>query len=222
MTSILKNTNNTRPVFIHGQVSRLFRSDRLTACDEEDIKYLIDHNIVCVIDLRNLEGKEFNELLLSEKIDFNNVPLKYSAKEFENESEENERSMAHYYMYFVKQYDKIKQVFDIILNSKSNILVNCAFGRDRTGTIVALAQMLCCCADDEIIENYALTDKIFCDLKLEGLFKIKKYINYELAKETMRTFISLFKLEFKDVEMYFLKLGYTRNEIKILISKIIA
>jgi len=222
MISILRNTNNTRPVFIHGQVSRLFRSDRLTACDEEDIKYLIDHNIVCVIDLRNLEGKEFNALLLSEKIDFNNVPLKYSAKEFENESEENERSMAHYYMYFVKQYDKIKQVFDIILNSKSNILVNCAFGRDRTGTIVALAQMLCGCSDDEIIENYALTDKIFCDLKLEGLFKIKKYINYELAKETMKNFINLFLVEYESVNEYFSNLGYSSEEIKLLKSVIIS
>ena len=221
MTSILKNTNNTRPVFIHGQVSRLFRSDRLTACDEEDIKYLIDHNIVCVIDLRNLEGKEFNELLLSEKIDFNNVPLKYSAKEFENESEENERSMAHYYMCFVKQYDKIKEIFDIILNSDSNIIINCAFGRDRTGTIVALAQMLCGCADDEIVENYALTDKIYCNLQLEHLFKIKKYINYEIAKETMKKFIFLFKSEFKDAERYFLQLGYTPSEIITLKNKII-
>ena len=221
MTSLLKNTNNTRPVLICGRDSKLFRSDRLTYCDEDDIEYLINHNIICVIDLRDLEGKEFNKLLLNKKISFNNVPLKYSPKAFENESEANERSMAHYYMWFVKQYDKIKEIFDIILNSESNIIINCAFGRDRTGTIVALAQMLCGCADDEIIENYALTDKIFCNLQLENLFKIKKYINYETAKETMKNFISLFKLEFSNAEKYFSGLGYTPSEIRTLTTKIV-
>ena len=221
MTSMLKNTYNTRPVFINGQVSRLYRSDRLTYCDVDDIKYLIDHNIVCLIDLRNLEGKEFNTLLLNEKISFYNVPLIYSQKNFETDSEKNELSMAQYYIDFAKQYDKIKDIFDIILNSKSNILINCAFGRDRTGTIIALTQMLCGCNDEEIIESYSLTDKIYSELNLKNLFKIKKYINYDLSKENMKMFISLFRLSFGNVENYFLKLGYTLTEIEMLKEKII-
>lgn len=221
MKSLLSSTYNTRSIVINGKESNVYRSDKLDFCSVEDFNILLDLGINLFIDLRNLENKQINPILNSSNVKFLNIAFKYDKSLFESGNESEENQMAKYYLLLVQQYNLIKKIFDNILMADNKIIINCAFGRDRTGVISFLIQSVCGAQDDEIIEEYALTDKIYCSLKLENSFKLKKYVNYEMAKLIMKDFLLLFRKEYGSVENYFELIGFSLNDIVTIKSKII-
>lgn len=65
----------------------------------------------------------------------------------------------HYLGYLSDRPDSISAALDVISRSAGATIVHCAAGKDRTGTVVALALAVAGVPDEVIIEDYVLTDE---------------------------------------------------------------
>lgn len=65
----------------------------------------------------------------------------------------------HYLGYLSERPDSISAALDVISRSSGATIVHCAAGKDRTGTVVALALGVAGVPDEAIIEDYVLTDE---------------------------------------------------------------
>ena len=75
MTSLLKETYNTRYIPSNGNPSSLIRSDKIDGCSHQTIAYLCSSGITTVIDLRDLSNKQINPYLSKYGIDLINCPM---------------------------------------------------------------------------------------------------------------------------------------------------
>ncbi|NLJ54245.1 MAG: tyrosine-protein phosphatase [Intrasporangiaceae bacterium] len=65
----------------------------------------------------------------------------------------------HYLGYLSKRPDSVSAALDIVSRSSGATIVHCAAGKDRTGTVIALALSVAGVPDEVIIEDYVLTDE---------------------------------------------------------------
>lgn len=63
----------------------------------------------------------------------------------------------HYLGYLSKRPDSVSAALDVVSRSEGATIVHCAAGKDRTGTVVALALAVAGVPDDVIIEDYVLS-----------------------------------------------------------------
>jgi protein-tyrosine phosphatase len=126
------------------------------------------------------------------------------------------------YIVMLNTKDKIKEVFDIILQAQDGvILFNCNAGKDRTGLIAMLILGLAGVADQDIVSNYEIsftniyhefTDEVASDSKHilssdpENIIKAIRYI-YD---------------EYGSFEVYFKWLGFSAKEITALKKRIVS
>ena len=65
----------------------------------------------------------------------------------------------HYLGYLSDRPDSVSAALDIVSRSSGATIVHCAAGKDRTGTVVALALSVAGVSDEVIIADYVLTDE---------------------------------------------------------------
>lgn len=65
----------------------------------------------------------------------------------------------HYLGYLSDRPDSVSAALDVVSRSTGATIVHCAAGKDRTGTVVALALSVAGVPDEVIIEDYVLTDE---------------------------------------------------------------
>lgn len=65
----------------------------------------------------------------------------------------------HYLGYLSDRPDSVSAALDVISRSTGATIVHCAAGKDRTGTVVAMALSVAGVPDEVIIEDYVLTDE---------------------------------------------------------------
>lgn len=224
MRIILKGLNNFRDLGNYQAKDNhrtksliFFRGEASSSVTKEDIQKILDLNIRTVIDLRTeFEVNHAPDKLNIKGIDYYNIsilPTKYP---------EIELDVPAWYMKILANSEKIKEVFEVILNSKSNVFFHCTAGKDRTGLIAMLLLLLADCYDADIIANYEvsytfLKDKIYEEgEKYPEIRELFDESNAEYMEKTLK----LFKEKYGNVNDYFKHLGFSQKEIDKIKSKI--
>jgi protein tyrosine/serine phosphatase len=65
----------------------------------------------------------------------------------------------HYLGYLSERPDSVSAALDVISRTEGATIVHCAAGKDRTGTVVAMALSVAGVPDDVIVEDYVLSDQ---------------------------------------------------------------
>lgn len=65
----------------------------------------------------------------------------------------------HYLGYLSARPDSVSAALDVISRSTGATIVHCAAGKDRTGTVVAMALSVAGVSDEVIVEDYVLSDQ---------------------------------------------------------------
>ena len=214
-SSFLSGTKNSRWIYINCKKSTILRSDAILENNIEDINRLKKYDINTIIDLRAFGDRKKPQFLIN-NFDYHNVPIVHTNKATKEETALFVKNASDYYLFLLSQTEKIKNVFDIIMNAKNNILIFCMAGRDRTGVISILCELLLGASIEEIVEEYALTDAIYERLDDD---KFKDY-SCEKAKKNIEEFLNLFFDKFDNISNFFNYLGYSQEEIDIICAKV--
>ena len=214
-SSLLTETRNNRWDYVNGKKITIIRSDGLINYNIDDLNKLKSNNINTIIDLRVFGDREKPQFLI-DNFNYYNVPIIHTNKATKEETALFVKNTPEYYLFLLSQKNKIKEVFDIILHSQGNFLIFCMAGRDRTGVVSLLCELLAESSMEEVVEEYALTDAIYERIN-DDKYKDFSYIN---AKKNICDFLDLFFKKFDNISNYFYQLGYTQGEINIICSKI--
>lgn len=144
---------------------KIFRTSSLSAYQKEDnIKaFLKDNNIDTIIDLRApREVKEHNyDLNFIEEYTYLNAPLdpwnqpKWF-KELDHSGKKNHEIAYHFFIAACKE--QVYSIFQTILNSHGAIAIHCHAGKDRTGLIILLINLLIKIDYNDILADYLASE----------------------------------------------------------------
>jgi len=161
------------------QSAILYRSSCLLNLTDHKIDdFLKNYGIKTVIDLRSeLECLENNYLgYIDDKINIIHAPFDpyNQSPSFQTtwgKSGTNEEIAYRFFMLECKV--SIRTVIKSILASKDPVLVHCTYGKDRTGIIIAILQLLCKVPSEIILTDYLSNE----DTKLELINIVFEEIN---------------------------------------------
>ena len=150
MASLLKSTKNTRPLMDNSM--RYIRSDAIISLEDDEIQWLIENNILAVVDLRTAEEVEEKPCCLKEHMAFTyqNIPVSFA-----NDFPDTPDMMPAYYLKMVD--DTMNRIISTIENAKTNVIYFCRVGKDRTGVVSALLLFRQGVPHDYIISDYILS-----------------------------------------------------------------
>ena len=164
---------------------RLLRSDNLQDLSERDVEVLLGLGLTDVVDLRSdyeieVEGpnrltghesvrihthsmfREWREGIGEDKPDVRPEVLPAEALpwvDLEPRVDLDNDMAAVYFSYFVDRPDSVLAALRAIGEAPGAVLVHCAAGKDRTGTIVALALLLAGAEREAVIADYAASSE---------------------------------------------------------------
>lgn len=153
------------------QPGRLLRSDNLQDLTPEDIRELIEqHGLTDVVDLRSdvelrITGpgplREFDTVVHhhhslfpdDQDIDTRDALVLPWHDTDQPKLHDNPRA-SHYLGYLARRPDSVAAALDVIATSSGATIVHCAAGKDRTGTVVAMALSVAGVPREEIVADY--------------------------------------------------------------------
>jgi protein tyrosine/serine phosphatase len=167
----------------------------------------------------------YKNSLLKDKINaLYNIYIMQKSEKYSLTQTLNNRNVAEMYIDFLEGSKKeIKKIFTkmIELGYEYKIIINCKYGKDRTGVISMLIMLLCDIKKETIIEEYSKSfllllkndfdkniDKLVKDFKKGGLDKkfIYSFENY------MISLLDLFELKYKNIKSYLENIGIDEQE----------
>lgn len=225
----LKGAINTRDLGGYctkdGKVTKFnvfVRSNRLTELTYEDNEFLRKYNITDIIDLRgntNIQSSFISDDNINKDyfnlhyIPLSNIEIEQYVKE---NSQTKEFNYGIGYSYLLKNKEKIKKIFKVLVNSEGGVLFHCSAGKDRTGVIAALILGVCNVNQLDIIANYQVTSTYMKDEEI-----MKEYDD-NLQKsdaDYMDTFIKILYKQYGSFENYLLSCDILKEEIDKLNNK---
>lgn len=225
----LKGAINTRDLGGYctkdGKVTKFnvfVRSNRLTELTYEDNEFLRKYNITDIIDLRgntNIQSSFISDDNINKDyfnlhyIPLSNIEIEQYVKE---NSQTKEFNYGIGYSYLLKNKEKIKKIFKVLVNSEGGVLFHCSAGKDRTGVIAALILGVCNVNQLDIIANYQVTSTYMKDEEI-----MKEYDD-NLQKsdaDYMDTFIKILYKQYGSFENYLLSCDILKEEINRLKNK---
>lgn len=131
MSSILQSTRNTR--FLPTGEMRYIRSDFPENLSDEEIRWLLEHNITTIIDLRSEEEAVRKPCSLQERDGFRYFHLPVTG------GGDTPKSLEHLHTVYRQMVDeKMEEIINTIMNADSNVMYFCTAGKDRTGVVSAI------------------------------------------------------------------------------------
>ena len=131
MSSLFKSTWNTR--WLPKSSYRYIRTDCPRNITEEEIDFLIEHNILTVVDLR--EEAEYvkrpRPLENDNRFEYLHMPVS-GGDVYPVTYEETMKA------YETMMDDNLLNIVDTIMNSATGVIYFCAAGKDRTGVVSAV------------------------------------------------------------------------------------
>lgn len=147
MSSLFQSTRNTR-VLPTGEM-RYIRSDVPEKLTEQEISWLLEHNITTIVDLRSEEEFSVTPCCLEKKENFQYFHLLVTG------GGDTPKSLEHLYTIYSQMVDeKMDKIVDTIMSAKSNVLYFCTAGKDRTGVVSAIILKRLGFSDEVIINDY--------------------------------------------------------------------
>ena len=139
--SLLETTQNTRDLggyeTCYGRKTKSFsvlRSDRQGYASDRDKKFLVNHDITTVIDMRTEEDvkKKPSSLTNVKGMTYYNFPV-YEGSKVPNSVEEVPFSFLK-----IAEEPNMKAIFECIANAPQGVIFNCSAGKDRSGVVSAI------------------------------------------------------------------------------------
>ena len=157
MSSLFQSTLNTRALPIGG--FRYIRSDVPLMLKDEEIQWLLYHNITTLVDLRSSEEVERKPCLLKEKEEFTYYHLPVTG------GGDTPKSREHLYEVYCGMVDEqMDIILKTILGATSNVMYFCTAGKDRTGVVSALLLKKLGAKEDVIVEDYMKSKENLMDM----------------------------------------------------------
>ncbi|KGN34645.1 protein tyrosine phosphatase [Knoellia sinensis KCTC 19936] len=134
----------------------------------------------------------------------------------------------HYLGYLAARPDSISAALDVVARSSGATVVHCAAGKDRTGTVVALALDAAGVHHDVIVEDYALTgqriEQIIARLMPRDLYgnalRHQSLDDQRPRPETMRTILETVRSEFGGAEGWLREQGWSDADVERLRARL--
>ena len=150
MSSLLTYTLNTR--WLREGCCRYLRSDVPDRLAPEDIRWLLEHNVRTVIDLRAPEEAAKRPCPLASHPDFQYHPMPVSTGDILPLCPEDVPRSYH-----AMVDAQMARILELAESAPSNVLYFCNAGKDRTGVLSALLLRRMGAGRQEIIDNYLVT-----------------------------------------------------------------
>lgn len=184
---------------------RFLRTDDLHHASAADQKYLKEYGVTTVIDLRSKNELATNPNPFKDdtEIDYHNCSLLVGDATKPNEEMmkkmlEGGNVLGNMYLGMLQQAQPtIKEIFEIIGESKGTVLYHCTAGKDRTGVISALLLGLAGASSADIVNNYIETYHYLN----ESPFIHQNNTNLQLSEEMLRIKESFLNSDAKNMEM---------------------
>ena len=195
------------------------RSNIVTNLLESEIKYLLNNNILTIIDLRDEDEilKKHSFFENDKRFRYYNVTLKGK------EAPKVEKNIPLIYMKIIDDKEKIKEVFQIILKSQNGVLIHCNSGKDRTGIIAMLLLMIAGVDNLDIVADYSVSDIYLKDSMKkfhEENPKLPKFLGSSKSWYMEKT-LELFYKKYKTINNYMNYLGFSNEEINKIKNKFV-
>lgn len=200
--SLLSSVKNCR-WFAQSLSSKNFiRSGAIDAITQRDLLYLKKIGVSVFVALRRSHNPELVERIRSAGIRYEKIFT--DAVAYENfERSLNRQIMITSYMNFVRQSEAMCRIFELLSDAEGTALFFCKYGRDRTGIISIVLELLAGVSLAEIIADYLRND----------LFS-------EVRKRACFDFIETFIKEYRSAEDYLLFIGVDSARISKLKFKL--
>lgn len=193
------------------------RSNLPTGMSNEEIYRLLKMGLSTVIDLRTeIEAKRKPNILNIRGINYFNISIGAGFPQ-------REEDIPNCYMDIVLNRDKMRLVFEVMINSQGMVLFNCTAGKDRTGVIAMLLLKLAGVYDDDILADYEVSYTYLRDeIRLMHVNNPDLPAFFGGSKmENMEKFLNLFNSRFNSIDDYFDYLGINRDDISVLRERIV-
>ncbi|KAF9354802.1 hypothetical protein BGX26_007349 [Mortierella sp. AD094] len=175
----------------------IYRCADISKPTPEGVKVLQALNITDAFDLRSISETERRGIFESDKIKRHHTPV------FSEEDYSPAQLALRFTLYmggtegFAKAYmsmlPNIRQflppILDHIVNKRTPFIVHCTAGKDRTGVVCALLQMICGVDEEEIAWEYELTSRCMA-IKEEDVKFLKMVIGGESSDAEVRGVLS--------------------------------
>lgn len=150
MSSLLESTRNTRALPIGSM--RYIRSDYPGNLSDDEVIWLLNHDITTIVDLR--EKKEYEarpcRLESEEGFVYHHLPVTGGG----DTPKSPEAVFATYLGMLDQQMDLI---IETIMTAETNVMYFCEAGKDRTGVVSAIILRKLGVSDDVIVDDYMKT-----------------------------------------------------------------
>lgn len=164
MASLLTYTLNTR--FLRDGSFRYIRSDVPDRLSAEDIRWLLEHDVRTVVDLRALNEAEKRPCPLETHPEFTYHHMPVSTGDIVPLCVEDvPRS------YMAMADEKMNDIITLVENAPTNVLYFCNAGKDRTGVLSALLLRRMGASRQEIVDNYLITAENLREMLAEFVSK---------------------------------------------------
>jgi protein-tyrosine phosphatase len=212
---------------------RVFRSAELSNMTRNDFNRLTEEiRLAAVIDLRSAVERERNGtgLLAGTSVRFHNISFladggdpKADEKRFTEFPD-----MGQFYVYLIKKNrfgQQLVEALKIIASPENHPLIfHCAIGKDRTGLLAAMLLSALGVADEDIIEDYALSGppmqviikRLSSKPETAGMVTRVPAFFWEAAPESMALLLNSLKKDYGSTEGYLKTNGADSSLVKRL------
>ena len=150
MASLLSTTLNTR--WLREGCSRYIRSDVPDKLTDEEISWLLEHNVRTIVDLRAPAEAANRPCRLAQHPDFSYHSMPVSTGDIVPLCPEDvPRS------YMAMADEQMERILQLVENAPTNVMYFCNAGKDRTGVLSALLLRRMGASRQEIVENFLIT-----------------------------------------------------------------
>lgn len=147
MGFIFKNTLNTRSILEDNL--KYIRSDVPTQISEEEKNWLLQNDIITIVDLRTDEERIRKECPLSKDMRFKYYCMPVTG------GNAVPKSVSDVTKSYIEMVDlQLHNTVDFIMNANSNVIYFCNAGKDRTGVISAILLWKAGMSVEYIIDDY--------------------------------------------------------------------
>lgn len=147
MNSFLKSTQNTRAILPDSL--RYIRSDVPSCLTEQEVQWLLDNNIITIIDLREDAERERKKCPLIDDQRFQYFCMPVTGG---NAIPKSVDDVSKSYIKMVDEY--MDKIIDAIMCADTNVLFFCNAGKDRTGVVSAILLQKLGMDENYIIKDY--------------------------------------------------------------------
>lgn len=230
------------------QPGRLIRSDNLQTLSANDVAELVEHRGVSdIVDLRSDVEVEMtgpgplaevsslthhhHSLFRSKKQaqEAINDALVLPWRDDERRAQDRERGernhwASHYLGYLADRPDSVAAALKVVADADGAAVVHCAAGKDRTGTVIALALSVAGVSDEDIVADYlATTERI--EAVVARLSEMPAYAENLQGRpmsqhvpdpEAMPRVLAAVREQAGSVEGWLLQQGWTQDDVERL------